>query len=155
MAIEKVKAYFEQYDMDKKIQILDVSSATVDLAATALHVEKARIAKTLSFSSGDNCILIVAAGDTKIDNAKFKKTFGMKAKMLSFDLVLSLVGHEVGGVCPFAINDFVPVYLDQSLKRFITVYPACGSSNSAIELSLGELEQYANTTNWVDVCKII
>lgn len=153
MAIEKVKAYFGRYGMEERIQEFDVSSATVELAAAALHCEPQRIAKTLSFMAGERAVLIVAAGDTKIDNAKYKAKFGKKAKMLTPEEVETLVGHAVGGVCPFAVNEGTEVYLDVSLKRFETVFPACGSSNSAIELTIPELEQYSGYTGWVDVCK--
>ncbi len=155
MSIQKVKEYFGQFGIQDKIQEFDVSSATVELAAKALNCEPKRIAKTLSFLVQDQAILIVAAGDAKIDNAKYKATFGTKAKMLTFEQVEPIVGHAVGGVCPFAINDNIKVYLDNSLKRFETVYPACGSSNSAIELTIPELEKYSNYTHWVDVCKVI
>lgn len=124
-------------------------------AAKALHCEESRIAKTLSFHIGEKVILIVAAGDAKIDNAKYKAQFGTKAKMLSFDETEPLVGHAVGGICPFAVNEGVEIYLDTSLKRFSTVFPACGSSNSAIELSLQELEEYSGFIKWIDVCKIV
>lgn len=153
MSIEKVKAYFSGYGIESRIRELDASSATVGLAAAALHSEPCRIAKTLSFMMSGNPILIVTAGDAKIDNAKYKAQFGAKAKMLTPDEALSLIGHAVGGVCPFAVNEGVSVYLDVSLKRFDTVFPACGSSNSAIELTIPELEQYSNFTAWVDVCK--
>ena len=153
MAIEKVRDYFGEIGIAHKIQEFEASSATVELAAQALDVEPARIAKTLSFKKDDGCILVVAAGDAKIDNAKFKSTFGVKAKMLNPDEVLELVGHAVGGVCPFGIPDDVLVYLDESLKRFTTVFPACGSSNSAVELSCEELYTYAKGQQWVDVCK--
>lgn len=153
MAIEVVRDYFKQFGIEEKILEYEESSATVELAAQALNVEAARIAKTLSFKKEDSCILVVAAGDTKIDNAKFKTTFGVKAKMLTPDEVMEQVGHAVGGVCPFGIPDDVIVYLDESLKRFETVFPACGSSNSAIELSCEELFTYANGQDWVDVCK--
>lgn len=153
MAIEKVKAYFGKYGMEERIQEFDVSSATVELAAAALHCEPQRIAKTLSFMARERAVLIVAAGDTKIDNAKYKAKFGKKAKMLTPEEVETLVGHAVGGVCPFAVNEGTEVYLDVSLKRFETVFPACGSSNSAIELTIPELEQYSGYTGWVDVCK--
>lgn len=153
MAIEKVKAYFGKYGMEERVQEFDVSSATVELAAAALHCEPQRIAKTLSFMAGERAVLIVAAGDTKIDNAKYKAKFGKKAKMLTPEEVETLVGHAVGGVCPFAVNEGTEVYLDVSLKRFETVFPACGSSNSAIELTIPELEQYSGYTGWVDVCK--
>lgn len=153
MAIEKVKAYFRKYGMEERVQEFDVSSATVELAAAALCCEPQRIAKTLSFMVGDQAILIVTAGDTKIDNAKYKAKFGKKAKMLTAEEVEMLVGHAVGGVCPFAVNEGVAVYLDVSLQRFETVFPACGSSNSAIELTIPELEQYSGYAGWVDVCK--
>lgn len=153
MAIEKVKAYFREYGIEDKIQEFDVSSATVELAAKALHCEPQRIAKTLSFMVENEAILIVAAGDAKIDNPKYKAKFGKKAKMLSKDEVETLVGHAVGGVCPFAVNKGVKVYLDVSLKRFDTVFPACGSSNSAIELTIPQLEEYSGYVEWVDVCK--
>lgn len=153
MAIERVKAYFRQYGMEQKIQELAVSSATVELAAEALHCEPQRIAKTLSFMVDGHAVLVVAAGDAKIDNSKYKAQFGTKAKMLSPDEAEALVGHAVGGVCPFAVNEGVPVYLDVSLKRFETVFPACGSSNSAIELTISELETYSGYVEWVDACK--
>lgn len=153
MAIEQVKAYFKEYGMENKIQEFDVSSATVELAAEALHCEPQRIAKTLSFMMEGQAILIVAAGDAKIDNQKYKAQFGKKAKMLSPNEVEALTGHAVGGVCPFAVKEGVKVYLDVSLKRFSTVFPACGSSNSAIELTISQLEEYAKYEQWVDVCK--
>ena len=153
MAIDKVKEYFRQYNMEDKIREFEVSSATVALAAQALGCEGKRIAKTLSFLVDDKALLVVAAGDAKIDNPKYKATFSCKAKMLSYEQVEEYVGHAVGGVCPFAIPDTVPVYLDESLKRFETVFPACGSSNSAIELTIAELEKYSNAKGWVDVCK--
>lgn len=153
MAIDKVKEYFKQFGIEEKIREFEVSSATVELAAQALGCEGKRIAKTLSFLVDERAILIVAAGDAKIDNPKYKATFLCKAKMLSYDQVEELIGHAVGGVCPFAIHDNVTVYLDESLKRFETVFPACGSSNSAIELTIPELEKYSNYKGWVDVCK--
>jgi len=153
MAIERVKAYFREQGMEERIQEFDVSSATVELAAAALHCEPQRIAKTLSFMVDGNVILIVVAGDAKIDNSKYKVQFGTKARMLLPQDVETLVGHAVGGVCPFAVNKGVNVYLDVSLKRFETVFPACGSSNSAIELTIPELERYSGYTYWVDVCK--
>lgn len=153
MSIERVKAYFRKYGMEDKIQEFEVSSATVELAAVALHCEPQRIAKTLSFMVDGQAILIVAAGDTKIDNPKYKAQFFAKAKMLSPQEAETLVGHAVGGVCPFAVNEGVKVYLDVSLKRFDTVFPACGSSNSAIELTIPQLEEYSGFTEWVDVCK--
>ena len=154
MAIERVKTYFKQYGMEEKIREFDVSSATVELAAAALSCEPARIAKTLSFMVNGHAILIVAAGDMKIDNHKYKGQFGTKAKMLTPEEAETLVGHAVGGVCPFAVNEGVEVYLDASLKRFETVFPACGSANSAIELTIPELEQYSGYKEWVDVCKL-
>ena len=153
MAIEKVREYFKKFGIENRIQEFEVSSATVELAAEALHCEPCRIAKTLSFMVDEKPILIVAAGDAKIDNPKYKAKFKTKAKMLGFDEVEACVGHAVGGVCPFGINEGVTVYLDESLKRFRTVFPACGSSNSAIELSIEELEKYANPQEWFDVCK--
>ena len=153
MAIERVREYFRQYGMADRVLEFDVSSATVELAAQALNCEPCRIAKTLSFLVDGRAILIVAAGDAKIDNPKYKAQFGTKAKMLAPDEVETLVGHGVGGVCPFGINEGVTVYLDESLKRFETVFPACGSSNSAIELSIPELERYSGYVSWLDVCK--
>ena len=155
MSVEKVREYFKKYNIEDRIQEFEESSATVKLAAKALNCEPKRIAKTLSFKIDDKSILIVVAGDAKIDNSKYKAQFNKKAKMLTYEEVLELIGHPVGGVCPFAINDGVEVYLDKSLKRFKTVYPACGSANSAIELSIEELEKYSNYSSWVDVCKII
>ena len=154
MSIEKGRAYFRQFGMEDRVREFDVSSATVELAALALGVDGARIAKTLSFKKGDSCILILAAGDARIDNHKFKDKFHIKAKMLAPDEVLTLVGHPVGGVCPFGINDGIDVYLDESLKRFETVFPAVGSGNSAIELNLDELYKYSNAIEWIDVCKL-
>lgn len=153
MAIEKVKTYFKKYGMKERVLEFDVSSATVELAAAALHCEPQRIAKTLSFMVEDHVVLVVAAGDAKIDNHKYKTQFGTKAKMLSPEEVETLVGHAVGGVCPFAVNGGVDVYLDVSLKRFETVFPACGSSNSAIELTIAELEKFSGAAGWIDVCK--
>lgn len=155
MSIERVKAYFDKFEMADRIQEFEVSSATVELAAAALGCEPERIAKTLSFLLDGQAVLIVAAGDARIDNSKYKAKFGKKAKMISFDEVENYIGHAVGGVCPFAVNEGVTVYLDESLKRFETVFPACGSSNSAIELSLPELEKYSGYAEWVDVCKEI
>ena len=153
MAIDKVKAYFRKHGMEERVREFDVSSATVELAAAALGCEPQRIAKTLSFMADGHGILVVAAGDTKIDNPKYKAQFGAKAKMLTPDEAESLVGHAVGGVCPFAVNQGVDIYLDDSLKRFETIFPACGSSNSAIELSIEELEKYSGYAAWIDVCK--
>lgn len=154
MSIEKVKSYFEKYNMENRIREFDVSSATVELAAAALNCEPQRIAKTLSFIVEGHAILIVTAGDCKIDNKKYKTQFGVKAKMLTLDETVNLIGHAVGGVCPFAVNEGVAVYLDVSLKRFDTVFPACGSGNSAIELTIEELEKYSNYAAWVDICNI-
>ena len=153
MSIEKVRAFFREKGIEDRVQEFPVSSATVELAAQALGVEGKRIAKTLSFLVGDQCVLIVAAGDAKVDNAKFKAQFHTKAKMLPHDQVPEYVGHAVGGVCPFAVKEGVAVYLDESLRRFETVFPACGSSNSAIELTIPELMAYADTDAWIDVCK--
>jgi len=155
MSIEKVREYFRPLGREQDIMEFPVSSATVELAAQAVGVEPARIAKTLSFKKGDGCILIVTAGDTKIDNHKFKAKFAMKAKMLTPDEVESLVGHAIGGVCPFGVNyDQVEVYTDCSMQRFTTVFPACGSSNSAIELTCDELFDYSHSLEWIDVCKL-
>lgn len=153
MSIEKVRNYFKEKGIADRIQEFEVSSATVALAAKALHCEESRIAKTLSFHIEEKVVLIVTAGDVKIDNAKYKAQFGTKAKMLSYDEAETLIGHAIGGVCPFAVNNGVETYLDVSLKRFDTVFPACGSSNSAIELSLNELEKYSECKIWIDVCK--
>ena len=153
MSIEKVRAYFERCGIANRIQEFPVSSATVELAAEALHIAPCRIAKTLSFSVHNAPILVVTAGDAKVDNAKFKARFGVKAKMLSREDAEPLIGHAVGGVCPFAVKEGVVVYLDESLRRFETVFPACGSSNSAIELAIPELESYSAFADWVDVCK--
>lgn len=155
MSIQKVREYFKGFGIEHRVLEFEVSSATVELAAQALHCEGCRIAKTLSFHVGDAVVLIVAAGDAKIDNAKYKAQFHTKAKMLAYDEAEPLIGHAVGGVCPFAVNPGVQVYLDESLKRFETVYPACGSSNSAIELTIPELETYSGSDGWVDVCKLV
>ena len=154
MSVEKVKKYFEAFGIDSRIKEFDTSSATVELAARALGCAPERIAKSLTFRKDGGVIMVVAAGDTKIDNKKFKAEFGLKAKMLTPDEVIESVGHAVGGVCPFALNVGVSVYLDKSLKRFETVFPACGSSNSAIELTCEELEKYSGYEKWVDVCII-
>lgn len=153
MSIEKVRAYFRVQGMEERVMEFEVSSATVELAAQALNCEACRIAKTLSFRVGERAVLVVAAGDARIDNPKFKAFFGVKAKMLSHDEAESVIGHAVGGVCPFAVNEGVEVYLDESLRRFETVFPACGSSNSAIELTMDELEKHACSRAWIDVCK--
>lgn len=154
MSIEKGRAYFRALGIEHRVMEFDISSATVELAAKAVGVDGARIAKTLSFKKEDSCILILAAGDARIDNRKFKDFFHMKAKMPSAEEVLQLVGHPVGGVCPFGINEGIDVYLDESLKRFETVFPAVGSGNSAIELNLSELFEYSKAKEWIDVCKI-
>lgn len=153
MAIEKVKEYFKQYGIEDRILEMDHSSATVELAAEAVGVEPARIAKSLTFKKEEHAIMVVVAGDAKVDNRRYKETFGVKAKMLTPDEVVEMIGHAIGGVCPFAIPGDVEVYLDESLRRFETVYPACGSGNSAIGLTLPELEKYSGCTGWVDVCK--
>ncbi len=153
MSIELGRAYFRQYGMEERVLEFEVSSATVELAAQAVGCEPQRIAKTLSFMVGEQPILIVAAGDAKVDNPKYKAQFHAKAKMLTPEQAVALIGHAVGGVCPFGIKDGVEVYLDESLKRFETVFPACGSGNSAIELTIEELEKYSNSIAWIDVCK--
>lgn len=157
MAIENVRAYFKQYGREQDVMEFDVSSATVELAAKAVGVEEARIAKTMSFykKEGDGCIIVVTAGDMKVDNGKFKHTFGMKAKMLKGEDVERLTGHAPGGVCPFANPDGTEVFLDVSLQRFDRVYPACGSANSAIALECEEFFRYSHAKEWVDVCKRI
>jgi prolyl-tRNA editing enzyme YbaK/EbsC (Cys-tRNA(Pro) deacylase) len=171
MSLESARTHLKKYNRDQDIKLFDVSSATVQLAALALGVEEARIAKTISLripsqdaeaqaevsvtgTGPGSAMLVVAAGDVKIDNQKFKQVFGFKARMLSPDEVRELIGHEIGGVCPFGINTGVKVYLDESLRRFDTFFPACGSGNSAIQLSCGELETLAESSHWVDVCKV-
>ena len=153
MSIREVKAFFAERGMEDRVMEFETSSATVELAAQTVGVIPARIAKTLSFYAENGCLLVVAAGDAKIDNSKFKHTFGRKARMLSPEDVTAMTGHAIGGVCPFGVPDTVEVYLDQSLQRFDTVFPACGSSNSAIELDCDTLFQYARAKAWVDVCK--
>ncbi len=153
MSLQRVKEYFRRFDMEQRVWQFDTSSATVELAAQTLNVRPARIAKTLSFGMGEGCILIAAAGDARVDNRKFKDTFGTKAKMLAPEEVARLTGYGVGGVCPFDMPEQVPVYLDVSLKRFATVFPACGSANSAIELTNDELFRFSRAKDWVDVCK--
>ncbi len=154
MSLENVKKYFAQFALESRILELDESSATVELAAIALKTQGCRIAKTLSFLVEEKPILIVMAGDAKIDNKKFRDFFKTKAKMLTVEQVSSLIGHNVGGVCPFAVNEGVQTFLDISLKRFETVFPACGSSNSAIELTIPELEKYSLSSGWIDICKL-
>ena len=153
MSIEKVRAYFASLGIADRIREFTVSSATVELAAAALGCDGAHIAKTMSFMTPEGAILVVAAGDARIDNHKYKETFHVKAKMLSADEVEPLVGHPVGGVCPFVPSDGVRVYLDASLRRFDTVYPAAGSSSSAVRLTCCELAQLARSAGWIDVCK--
>ena len=154
MSVERVREYLKQYGLEGRVKEFSVSSATVELAAQAVGVEAARIAKTLSFHVGDRVALVVAAGDARIHNQKFKAQFGTKAKMLSADEAEPLIGHGVGGVCPFAVNEGCDVFLDESLRRFDVVYPACGSANSAIRLTPDELERYAAPCTWVHVCKL-
>ncbi len=154
MAIEVVREYLKQWNADERIIEFPTSSATVELAAQAAGCEPARIAKTLSFLVNDHAVLIVAAGDVKVDNAKYKALFHTKAKMLTAEQVTEMIGHAVGGVCPFGVKEGVEIYLDESLKRFQTVFPAAGSSNSAIEVTMEELETYSGSRNWVDVCKL-
>ena len=153
MSLLKAKQHLEKYNLESRVIEFDSSTATVELAALQVGVTEGEIAKSLSFLVGEQPILVIVAGDKKIDNHKFKEEFKVKAKMIPFDLVEILIGHAAGGVCPFGVNDNVLVYLDKSLKRFETVYPACGSSNSAIELTIEELEKYSNFYKWVDVCK--
>ena len=153
MSVEKVRAYLSQFGCADRIRVLDESSATVALAAQALGCEEKRIAKTMAFDVSGETVLVVAAGDVKIDNAKFKSTFAAKARMLRPDQLEERVGYPMGGVCPFGVNEGVKVYLDESLKRFDTVYPACGTGNSAIRLSLEELERLGRSQGWVDVCR--
>lgn len=154
MSIVKVREYLKAFGADGRILEFPVSSATVELAAKALGTAPARIAKTLSFRLKDGVILVVLAGDAKTDNRKYRETFGEKARMLDREEAETLVGHAVGGVCPFAVNDGVKVYLDVSLKRFATVFPAAGSANSAIELTPAELEKFSRASGWVDVGKL-
>lgn len=154
MSLQQAKNYLKQFNREQDIIEFDVSSATVELAAKALNCAPERIAKTLSFKINERAILIVTAGDVKIDNRKYKETFKTKAKMLALDEVLPIIGHDIGGVCPFGVNPDVTIYLDESLKRFQTVFPACGNSNSAIELTIDELSSYIKA-EWIDVCKTI
>ncbi len=153
MSIERARAHLRKYDLDGRIRELEQSSATVELAAQALGVEPARIAKTLSYMVDGGAILIVAAGDARMDNRRFKDAFHAKAKMLTAEQAEQLIGHAVGGVCPFGVNDGVKVYLDESLRRFDTVYPACGSANSAIPLSIAELETASECIGWVNIAQ--
>ena len=153
MSMERARAHLARYALEERIIEFDVSSATVALAAQALGCEEARIAKTLSFESGDGAILVIAAGDARVDNAKFKQRFGMKARMLGADRVEALIGHGVGGVCPFGVNAGVPAYLDESLRRLDVVYPAAGTPASAVRLTVEELERASEAAGWVDVTK--
>lgn len=155
MSFEKAIEHLTKFGLESRVQEFDVSSATVELAAKAVGVPPERIAKTLSFKNGEGCMLILCAGDAKIDNHKFKAQFGFKAKMPSAEEVLELVGHPVGGVCPFGIKDSVDVYLDSSLNRFKTVFPAAGSANSAVELNMEELFTVSGASAWIDVCKLV
>ena len=154
MSLERAKAHLERFGLADRIQLFDVSSATVELAAQAVGCEPARIAKTLSFLLPEGPVLILAAGDARIDNSKYKAQFHTKAKMIPHDQVEELIGHGVGGVCPFGVKEGVPVWLDESLRRFDLVYPAAGTSNSAVKLTLAELEQASQALGWVDVCKL-
>lgn len=153
MSIIEARKHLEKFNRENDILEFDESSATVLLAAEVLNVEPGRIAKSISLKNGEGAILVVTAGDTKLDNKKFKAEFGMKAKMLTPEETMEYIGHPVGGVCPFGLKEDVPIFLDESLKRFETVYPACGSSNSAIKLTCNELEEYSESKKWVDVCK--
>ncbi|MFL0197191.1 YbaK/EbsC family protein [Clostridium sp. WILCCON 0269] len=153
MSVEIVKKFFEKWNIADRVQELPISSATVEEAAKALNCEEKRIAKTMSFMVNEKAILIVMAGDAKVDNSKYKSQFHTKAAMLKGDNVMELIGHPVGGVCPFGISKEIQVYLDESLKRFETVFPACGSRNSAIELTLPELEEYSGYCEWINICK--
>ena len=153
MSIERARAHLRKHGLEERIQEFTVSSATVALAAEALGCEPARIAKSLSFEKGESAILVIAAGDARIDNAKFKQRFGIKAKMLGADKVEPLIGHGIGGVCPFGVNEGIEIYLDESMKRFETVYPAAGTAASAVHLTLEELERASEALGWVDVCK--
>jgi prolyl-tRNA editing enzyme YbaK/EbsC (Cys-tRNA(Pro) deacylase) len=155
MAIEQVRTYLQRWNRDKDIIEMDASTATVPEAAAALGVIPARIAKSISLRQGEGAAVIVVAGDMKLDNRKYKDRFGIKAKMLSPEEALDFTGHAVGGVCPFALPPGVGVYLDVSMKRFATVFPACGSGNSAIEFTMDELHEYSQNREWVDVCKPI
>lgn len=155
MAFEKAKAYLENMGYGDRVMEFEVSSATVELAAVAVGTEPARIAKSLTFMVEDKPVMIVCAGDAKVANSKYKAFFHTKAKMLSYEQVSELIGHEVGGVCPFGINEGVSVYLDESLKRFDTVYPACGSANSAVRLTIEELEKTSTHAEWIDVCQVV
>lgn len=155
MSFEKAKEYLEKYNLEDRIQVFETSSATVELAAKAVGCEGKQIAKSMTFLVDDNPVMVIAAGDTKVDNSKFKAFFATKAKMLTPQQVDDMIGHSIGGVCPFGINDGVKVYLDEMLKRFDYVYPACGSSNSAVKLTVEELEQISQSIAFIDVCKLM
>jgi prolyl-tRNA editing enzyme YbaK/EbsC (Cys-tRNA(Pro) deacylase) len=154
MSIETARAHFRKYGIEDRVLELDFSSATVELASRTLRVQPARISKTLAFRTPRGCMLVICSGDTRVDNRKFRDYFGIKAKMLLPEEVNEMVGHSVGGVCPFGIKEGIPVYLDESLLRFDTVFPAAGSSNSAIELTIDELFKYSGARGWVDVCRV-
>lgn len=153
MSVQRCRAYLDQFGVGERIREFPVSSATVELAAVAAGVIPARIAKTLSFAGPEGCLLVVAAGDARVDNKKYKDTFGRKARMLSHDQAQEQTGYAVGGVCPFGVKEGVSIYLDESLKRFSTVLPAAGSSNSCVEMTCEELERYSGARGWVDVCR--
>ena len=153
MSLERAMAHLNQFGLGERVKLFDVSSATVELAAQAVGCEPAHIAKTLSFLLPEGPVLILAAGDARVDNSKYKARFHTKAKMIPHDQVEELIGHAVGGVCPFGVNEGVPVWLDESLHRFDIVYPAAGTSNSAVKLTIGELESASQAQGWVDVCK--
>ena len=152
MAFDKAKAYLDEKGFEDRVMVFDVSSATVELAAVAVGTEPAKIAKSLTFMVGEKPVMILTAGDMKVNNSKYKGFFSCKAQMLKFEEVEPLIGHAVGGVCPFGINEGVTVYLDESLKRFDYVYPACGSANSAVKLTISELEELSQAKEWIDVC---
>jgi prolyl-tRNA editing enzyme YbaK/EbsC (Cys-tRNA(Pro) deacylase) len=154
MSYDKAYSHLASFGLEDRIRLFEVSSATVALAAEAVGTEPERIAKSLSFLQGEIPVLVIAAGDAKVDNRKYKDTFHTKAKMIGFDAVESLVGHAPGGVCPFGVNEGVKVYLDESLRRFDIVYPAAGTSNSAVQLTVSELERASLAEGWVDVCTI-
>ena len=153
MSLENAKKYVEEKGFGDRIMLFEQSSATVELAAAAVGTECAHIAKSLTFKVDEKPVMILCAGDCKVDNSKYKKTFHQKAKMLTPTEVEEMIGHAIGGVCPFGVNEGVTIFLDESLKRFDVVYPACGSGNSAVKLGVDELEQIAGSTGWVDVCK--
>ena len=153
MALEKVVSYFDSVGLKERVKVFEQSSATVELAALAVGCEPAHIAKTMSFLQGDKAILIVTAGDSRIENKKYKALFHQKAKMIPWDEVESYIGHAPGGVCPFEIKENVDTYLDVSLKRFEVVYPAAGSDNSAVALTIEELENHSHSKGWIDICK--